>query len=48
MTTKYILDLSKEEYLDNFVVLDEKINDKEFWQYEARDKLVEKLNIFFR
>jgi hypothetical protein len=46
MTTKYILDLSKEEYLDNFVALDEKINDKEFWQYEARDKLVEKLSSF--
>lgn len=48
MTTKYILDLSKEEYLDDFVVLDEpsKVNDKEFWQYEARDKLIEKLNFF--
>lgn len=48
MITKYILDLSKEEYLDDFVVLDEptKVNDKEFWQYEARDKLVEKLNFF--
>lgn len=48
MTIRYILDLTKEEYRDDFVALDEptESNDKEFWQYEARDKLVEKLSFF--
>ncbi|KYL37199.1 hypothetical protein A2I96_06010 [Pseudoalteromonas tetraodonis] len=48
MTIRYTLDLTKEEYRDDFVALDEptESNDKEFWQYEARDKLVEKLSSF--
>lgn len=48
MATKYILDLTKEEYRDDFMGIAEfdKNQPKEFWQYEARDKLVEKLELF--
>ncbi|MCF6456316.1 antiviral RADAR system adenosine triphosphatase RdrA [Pseudoalteromonas sp. MMG024] len=48
MATSYLLDLTKEEYRDDFVSLNESKdqNHKEFWQYEARDKLVDKLKSF--
>ncbi len=39
MTTEYILDLDKEEYRDDFV----SNANNEFWQFEARDSLIEKL-----
>ena len=39
MTTEYILDLNKAEYRDDFVSNEE----NEFWQFEARDSLIEKL-----
>lgn len=48
MATKYLLDLIKEEYRDDFIPLDthEDQEYKEFWQFEARDKLLEKLQNF--
>ncbi|MBQ4849888.1 antiviral RADAR system adenosine triphosphatase RdrA [Pseudoalteromonas sp. MMG012] len=48
MATKYLLDLIKEEYRDDFISLDthEDQEYKEFWQFEARDKLLEKLQNF--
>ncbi|MFY8299490.1 antiviral RADAR system adenosine triphosphatase RdrA [Pseudoalteromonas sp. SS15] len=50
MATTYLLDLTKEEYRDDFVSLNEPTdqNHKEFWQYEARDKLVDKLKSFVK
>jgi hypothetical protein len=39
MITEYILDLDKEEYRDDFV----NNENNEFWQFEARDSLIEKL-----
>lgn len=50
MATSYLLDLTKEEYRDDFVLLDEPKHHshKEFWQYEARDKLVDKLKSFVK
>ncbi|MBQ4837357.1 antiviral RADAR system adenosine triphosphatase RdrA [Pseudoalteromonas luteoviolacea] len=50
MATTYLLDLTKEEYRDDFVSLNEEQGKqhKEFWQYEARDKLVDKLKSFVK
>ena len=50
MATTYLLDLTKEEYRDDFVSLNEpkEQTHKEFWQYEARDKLVDKLKSFVK
>ncbi|KZN41021.1 antiviral RADAR system adenosine triphosphatase RdrA [Pseudoalteromonas luteoviolacea] len=48
MAIKYILDLTKEEYRDDFVGADKSqpIKHREFWQFEAREKLVNNLNSF--
>ena len=44
MANDYILDLEKEEYRDNFVTKD----NRTFWQFEARDSLIEKLTTTLR
>ncbi|MCF2857010.1 hypothetical protein L1286_05995 [Pseudoalteromonas sp. SMS1] len=51
MAIKYILDLTKEEYRDDFVSLaevDDKKEGKEFWQFEARDRLIDRLCAFLK
>ncbi|OCQ22750.1 hypothetical protein A7985_01980 [Pseudoalteromonas luteoviolacea] len=48
MAIKYILDLTKEEYRDDFVGADKSqpVKYREFWQFEAREKLVNNLASF--
>lgn len=49
MTTSYLLDLTNNEYRDDFISLsqsDDSTKPIQFWQYEAREKLVDKLHVF--
>ncbi|AIY65863.1 antiviral RADAR system adenosine triphosphatase RdrA [Pseudoalteromonas piratica] len=51
MVTNYLLDLTNNEYRDDFIALglsDGTEGKLQFWQYEAREKLVDKLEIFLK